>query len=138
MTFLQFHQAISGRIAEWLASYEPNLPVDWDNAPASPQLKAAWEGKGAAWIRPVVAVADTATASIGHKPNSRTEGLVQIQVFVPENATIRRALEIGDSLGQHLEHWRSGSLATDCYSVNRSGTSDGWFMAVVSVPFTAG
>lgn len=138
MTFLELHQIINGKIAEWLAGYDPDLPVDWENVPASPQLKAAWERKRAAWIRPVINVADTATATIGHEPSSRTAGKIRVQVFVPENGTVRQTLEIGDSLGQHLEYWRSGTLVTDCYSVNRAGTSDGWFMAVIDVDFSAG
>lgn len=138
MTALQLHQLVNGYIATWLSTYDPDLPVDWDGAPASPQLRAAWDNHSAAWIRPVVESADTNTVSIGSDPNPRTEGRIVVQVFVPANTTIRQALEIGDSLGQHLQYWRPDTLVTDCYNLDRGGESDGWNMAVLSVEFTAG
>ncbi|MGE6580398.1 phage tail terminator-like protein [Vreelandella aquamarina] len=131
-TFESIRLAIERRLASW-----DGVPVEYDGAPQTPELKAAIEAKQS-WVRCTIQHGASLVASISNRPETRRTGIIQLQVFTPENRGSRPAALLADSLAAHFEYHQDGHLTTDAASVQRVGESDGWYQYNVGVPFSAG
>lgn len=145
MTFESILLAIESRMSQW-----PDAPVAYDGIsypkydeenPDAPQndlpiVQAIWNKDP--WVRLTINHGDSRTAYIGDGPKARRTGLVQCQIFTPENRGSRPAALLADSIAEHLQYYQDGQLSTQAASVRRIGPDDGWYMYLASVPFAAG
>lgn len=119
-------------MAQWTGT-----PIAWDGVPNSPALQAAIDAKQP-WVRLTINHGNSLTAALGSAPEVRRTGLIQVQVFTPENQGSRPAAVLADSLAAHLQYYAVDRLETLAASVQRVGPSDGWFQYGVALPFRAG
>tara|TARA_B100000700_G_scaffold189815_1_gene209176 strand:- start:43103 stop:43501 length:399 start_codon:yes stop_codon:yes gene_type:complete len=132
MTFDEIRIATESRLASW-----DGVPVAYDGVPNGPIVQAAIDA-GEAWVRLTIQHGDSRTAGLGSTPEVRRPGLIQCQVFTPDNQGSAEAYQIADSLAAQLQYYRSGALETLAASVQRVGPSNGWYQINVSTPFRAG
>lgn len=140
MTFEQIRLAIEGRMLQW-----QGVPIHFDgtktpdtNDPGDTRAVTDAIRAQESWVRLTINHGDSLTAYVGDGPKARRTGLIHVQVFVAESQGSRPAALLADSLAAHLEYWQQGHLSTQAASVRRVGPSDGWYMYLVSVPFSAG
>lgn len=131
MTFEQIRLAIESRLAAW-----PDAPIAFDNVPNGPTLQAAIDGKQP-WVRLTLVPGDTMTVAIGDGPKARHSGLIMLQVFTPERTGSTQAMQLADSLAQHIQYWQQGGLETQAASLARVGSQNGWFQINISAPYRA-
>lgn len=132
MRFEQIRAIIEVRLSEW-----DGVPVAYDNVTAGTAVQQA-QDDGSPWVRLTILHGDSETASIGKTPNVRRTGTVMCQVFTAERQGTREAMEIADSLADHLQYHQDDAFVLRAASVNRVGVSDDWYQINVAVPFSAG
>lgn len=133
MGFDEIRQAIEAYQMTWPGTE----PVALDGTATPPAVVAAKESYDP-WIRMTLNHGASLTAGIGSAPCVRRTGLIQLQVFTPEQKGSAPAAQIADSLAAHWEFYQAGHFETQAASVQRIGPQDGYFQFNVTVPFRAG
>ena len=131
MGFEDIRLAVESRLASW-----PDAPVSFDNVQTQPSVQAAIDAK-APWVRLTIVPGDTLTAAIGDGPNARHTGLLVLQIFTAERVSSAKAMQLADSLAQHVQYWQDGKFETQAASLARVGQQNGWYQVNVSAPFRA-
>lgn len=140
MGFEDIRRAVEFRLSGWdvvpmLADGAPTPKTDdqLDQRAVTNAIRAK-----ESWVRCTINHGVSLVASISNQPETRRTGLLQLQIFTPENRGSRPAALLADSLADHFEYWEDGHLTTEAASVQRIGPSDGWYQYNVSVPFSSG
>lgn len=138
-TFESIRLAIEAHMAAWGdvpvlpdGAATPNTDDPKDDRAVTDAIRAK-----ASWVRCTIQHGASLTAGIGSGPCVRRTGLIQCQIFTPENKGSRPAAVLADSLAQHIEYHQDNQLETQAASIQRVGPSDGWYMYVLSCPFRA-
>jgi len=131
MGFEDIRLAVESHLAAW-----PDAPVSFDNVATQPSVQAAIDGKQP-WVRLTIVPGDTMTAAIGDGPKARHTGLLMLQVFTAENVSSAKAMQLADSLAQHIQYWQDGKFSTQAASLTRVGQQSGWFQVNVSASYRA-
>ena len=90
------------------------------------------------WVRCTIQHGNSSAPYKGSEPGIRRTGLLQFQVFTPENKGSRPAALLADSLAEHFQFYRSGGLELLTASVQRVGPSEGWYQYNCTIPFRSG
>lgn len=131
MTFEDIRLAVESHLASW-----DGVPVAYDNVATQPSVQTAIDAKEP-WVRLTIVPGDTLTAAIGDGPKARHTGMLLLQVFTAENVSSAKAMQLADSLAQHIQYWQDGKFETQAASLTRVGQQNGWYQVNVSASYRA-
>lgn len=132
VSFEAIRLAIESRMAQW-----DGVPVAYDGVPNSPALEQAIAAQQS-WVRCTINHGTSSAPYKGSEPGIRRSGLLQLQAFTPDNQGSRPAAVLADSLAEHFQFYRAGSLELLTASVQRVGPSEGFYQYNCTIPFRAG
>lgn len=135
MGFDDIRSAIESRMAQW-----GDAAVVFDGIPKSQAALDAIEN-GEPWVRLTIQHGESTAPYKGAEPGIRRTGLVMCQVFskmTPSNRGSHQAMDVADSLAEHLQFYRVDGLETLVSSLNRVGEQDGYYQVNLTTPFRAG
>ncbi|QPI62437.1 phage tail terminator-like protein [Vreelandella venusta] len=131
-TFESIRLAIERRLSTW-----GGVPVEYDGAPQTPDVRAAIENKES-WVRCTIQHGASIPAGNASEPCVRRTGLVKFQVFTPKHRGSRPAALLADSLVPLFEFYQDGHFETQAMSVQRIGESNDWYQYNATTPFRMG
>lgn len=110
------------------SSWATATPIDWDNVPYRPVA-------GASFVRIRVINGFSTQASIGYSALFRSDGIISIGIFTPQNVGRKAADDYADRACAVFRRWSSSGLTCRAPYVTRVGEDDGWFHVNVTVPY---
>lgn len=139
MSYVAERQAIQGRIAGEVESWDEPAPIAWPNVdgwhvPGGESL--AEQPSGRAWLRVRITGGPEEQASVGAPEDLyRREGEVICEVFAPRGAGEREALEAAEKLAALFRGWRTSDLAFFAPRTTDPAVTDGWWKVDVIAAF---
>lgn len=130
MSFEHERVAIEGRFA---ANYTAT-PIKYANKKFEPP-------KTTAWVALTILTGIGRQASLGaSNPLHRFTGVIQIDVFAPEDTGTATARGHADTIGdiyrrQQFSYSSSGTITCDTPYITDRGIENGWHRLVVSIPY---
>jgi hypothetical protein len=103
--------------------------IAWDN------VKFDIPTDDTAWVRISVQHNTSNYVSFGPSRLTRREGIVFVQIFVPEGSTTLEASQIVDNAVAVFETKLLSGVVFQSGDVREVGVSEGWFQINISVPF---
>lgn len=129
MSFETRFQQMADRFVTEFGTSEPNVEVLWDNVQDDDNPNAREE-----WVRVAVNWGDSRSASMPAR-RYRTNGVFQVQVFVPKGSGTERAYEIGDNVRAAMQGVNVSGVRFRATSLRRVGVDERWFQINANTPF---
>lgn len=127
--------AIAASLVTSMSSRQPGLLLAFENTKFT-------QPKGTAWVYVSILPGDTKRADIGSTQRYHTCGVVNCQIFVPEDTGTQLLRQIGDSITASLIDRQiqiAGQGSCTFYGVERKnrGTMNGWYSHTVACEYRA-
>ena len=131
MSFQDTRRAIESRFsANWTATAANR--IKWENTPFEQPASGTW-------VALTIMPGDAAIAGIAATPLNRYAGMIQVDIYAPENSGTDASWALVDSVSTIFRHQQfsagsSGTITARVPSVHNMGTIDGCHRLVVPIP----
>ncbi len=115
-------------IEEHFSSGWLDTSIAYENVSFSPE-------EGTPWVRLTILDADSRQVSMGSTKLYRNNGVIVVQIFVPENTGTGDARSMADQVAAIFRGTQFNGITCRAPSPRRVGTANGWYQLNVSIPF---
>ncbi len=124
MGFEALRESIETRMADNWSTTE----VAYENVPFTPPAGP--------WVRLQINLGEGGSMGIlGSAVTVRDQGVISLQVFVPEGQGSKAANDLVDALITIYEHQRFDGITTYTASPRAAGITNGWHQTNITIPF---
>jgi hypothetical protein len=128
MSYEAARKAIQGHFSTYFTALAATK-IAWDNVDFTIPTDES------AWVRFSVQNNISGYKSFGRSKLTRREGIIFIQVFVPENTQTLLSSQIADNIVSIFETKLLSGISFQSPNVREAGVSNGWYQVNISVPF---
>lgn len=130
MTSEEFRSAVHAAIQAWGESYDPTLPIIYENGPVPDE-----DAIGEIWLDVEIRWYGAFNTTVGTIPRGRETGAISLNIFYKQGSGTQRPDRIADSLQSLFRNKRFGAAQTAFPQRTTPTNLRGWYKTGRLVPF---